>query len=110
MGYIDFLNLMLNSDFVITDSGGIQEETTALNIPCLTIRTTTERPITCEIGTNILVQPNPSQINSAVLSMLNNKRKSGSVPELWDGHSAERIVQIIKNEIYNLVETGNKII
>jgi len=94
-GYIAFLALLKNSDFVMTDSGGIQEETTALGVPCLTIRTTTERPITCEIGTNILVEPTPEAIRRALRTFLESPRKIGQVPPLWDGKAAERIAEII---------------
>lgn len=95
LGYLDFLNLMKNCDFVMTDSGGIQEETTALGIDCITIRTTTERPSTIELGTNILVQPNKQDIILAVNRYLNGERKQGSLPYLWDGNASVRIAEII---------------
>ncbi|HRE59199.1 MAG TPA: UDP-N-acetylglucosamine 2-epimerase (non-hydrolyzing) [Candidatus Kapabacteria bacterium] len=98
-GYITFLHLMMNADFVMTDSGGVQEETTALGVPCLTIRTTTERPITTTLGTNILVQPNPDNIRQALYTMVSQPRKSGQIPPLWDGKAAERIAEIIHNLI-----------
>ena len=97
LGYIDFLALMLDADFVITDSGGIQEETTALNIPCLTIRTTTERPVTIEKGSNILVYPEINNIRNAIYQMLNEPRKSGVCPKLWDGNTSNRIAEIINS-------------
>ena len=96
-GYITFLHLMMNADFVMTDSGGIQEETTALGIPCLTIRTTTERPVTTTLGTNILVQPEPVSIRQALHDIINKPRKVGQIPPLWDGKAAERISDIIRN-------------
>ena len=99
LGYIDFLALMMNSDFVITDSGGIQEETTALDVPCLTIRTTTERPVTVETGSNILVQPLKDKMLIAIREILAGVRKSSSVPELWDGNAAGRIARIIVEKI-----------
>jgi UDP-N-acetylglucosamine 2-epimerase (non-hydrolysing) len=99
LGYLDFLNLMKNCDFVMTDSGGIQEETTALGVDCITIRTTTERPSTIELGTNILVQPNKIDIENAVNRYLSGDRKSGSVPYLWDGNAAERIAEVISNRL-----------
>lgn len=99
LGYLDFLSLMKNCDFVMTDSGGIQEETTALGVDCITIRTTTERPSTIEQGTNILVQPNKIEIEKAVIKYLNGDRKVGTVPELWDGNAAERITEIISNRL-----------
>lgn len=98
-GYIDFLALVQSADFVMTDSGGIQEETTALGIPCLTLRTTTERPITTLLGTNILVQPEESAIIAELNSLLAGVRKSGSVPPLWDGKAGERITEIIASQI-----------
>ncbi|MFP4528082.1 MAG: non-hydrolyzing UDP-N-acetylglucosamine 2-epimerase [Candidatus Kapaibacterium sp.] len=101
VGYVDFLALMMNSDFVVTDSGGIQEETTALKIPCLTLRTSTERPITCEIGTNTLVSPKAENIRDEMFRMIAAGHVAGSVPELWDGHAAERIAEIIYNMFDN---------
>jgi UDP-N-acetylglucosamine 2-epimerase (non-hydrolysing) len=103
MGYLDFLNLMKNCDFVLTDSGGIQEETTALGIDCITIRTTTERPSTIEEGTNVLVYPEKEKIEVAVEKYLNGERKQGSVPYLWDGKAAKRITEII-NKILSETE------
>ncbi|MCX6154705.1 MAG: UDP-N-acetylglucosamine 2-epimerase (non-hydrolyzing) [Candidatus Kapabacteria bacterium] len=100
--YIRFLSLMMNADFVVTDSGGIQEETTALSIPCLTLRTTTERPVTCEIGTNRLIIPEKDRIIAAFNDYLAYKRPSGTVPPLWDGKAAERIVDIILNKILKI--------
>lgn len=94
-GYISFLSLMMNADFVMTDSGGIQEETTALGIPCLTIRTTTERPITTTLGTNILIQPEPDAIRKALSDIISQPRKQGQIPPLWDGKTSDRIAKII---------------
>jgi len=94
-GYINFLSLMMNADFVMTDSGGIQEETTALGVPCLTIRTTTERPITTTLGTNILIQPEPNAIRQALSDIIHLPRKQGQIPPLWDGNTANRIAKII---------------
>ncbi|MFN3307135.1 MAG: UDP-N-acetylglucosamine 2-epimerase, partial [Candidatus Kapaibacteriota bacterium] len=93
----DFVKLMKHSKFVITDSGGIQEETTYLGIPCITMRTTTERPITCEIGTNILVKPDREKLIVAVEDILNGKQRQYQVPPLWDGKTAMRIVNILLN-------------
>ena len=104
MGYVEFLSVMMNSRLVMTDSGGIQEETTALKVPCLTLRTTTERPITCEIGTNILVNPSPEDINAAMKTALSNPKNNGVVPPLWDGKAAERIVKKIIELMSNKYE------
>lgn len=98
-GYIDFLALMINCDFVLTDSGGIQEETTVLGIPCITIRPTTERPVTVESGTNILIYPEKEKIRKALGEMLSGPRKQGTVPPLWDGKAAERISEIIITQL-----------
>ena len=89
LGYLDFLCLMSSSQIVLTDSGGIQEETTALGIPCLTLRNNTERPITIEEGTNILAGTTKEGILSAWASM-NRERRAGGVPKYWDGQAAER--------------------
>ena len=97
LGYVHFLGLILDADFVLTDSGGIQEETTALGIPCITMRTSTERPVTCEVGTNVLVRPEADRLRGAISDMLEKPRKKGSIPPLWDGHAAERIAEIIVN-------------
>lgn len=97
LGFNDFMALMQNSKFVLTDSGGIQEETTKLDVPCLTMRTTTERPSTIDEGTNILIKPEKKVILDSVNEILTGKFKKGKVPEFWDGKAAERIVEIIFN-------------
>jgi UDP-N-acetylglucosamine 2-epimerase (non-hydrolysing) len=94
-GYIDFLGLMMHARFVLTDSGGIQEETTALRVPCITARTTTERPVTVTEGTNVLVEPAKEAILGAVSTVMSGTMRPGTVPALWDGHAAERIAAII---------------
>ncbi|HLA94208.1 MAG TPA: UDP-N-acetylglucosamine 2-epimerase (non-hydrolyzing) [Pyrinomonadaceae bacterium] len=93
LGYLDFLRLYNGAKFVMTDSGGLQEETTALGIPCLTIRENTERPITIEMGTNILVGTDPEKIKQAAYDILQNSgpRSGAKIPPLWDGKAAERI-------------------
>lgn len=95
LGYLDFLCLMRNAKFILTDSGGIQEETTFLNVPCLTLRDTTERPITIEIGTNTLVHNNPEKIIFYADKILKGKYKKGICPKDWDGKTAERIVKVL---------------
>jgi len=99
--YIDFLNLTLNCKAVITDSGGIQEETTFLGVPCITIRENTERPVTVTKGTNLIVGSDKEKIMKALNKVLKNKWKKGSIPELWHGKTAERIVKVLRNEYFN---------
>lgn len=99
VGYLDFLNLMEHSQLVLTDSGGIQEETTYLGIPCLTLRENTERPVTVEIGTNQLCGLDVDRIVRASFDVFGGKSKQGSVPELWDGKTAERIATILNDTI-----------
>jgi UDP-N-acetylglucosamine 2-epimerase (non-hydrolysing) len=98
MSYLPFLGLVARSQMVLTDSGGIQEETTVLGIPCLTMRPNTERPITCEIGTNVLVGTDPQRIVKEATSILDGHARAGTIPEKWDGRAAERIVGILLNQ------------
>jgi UDP-N-acetylglucosamine 2-epimerase (non-hydrolysing) len=91
LGYLEFLHLMENAAVVITDSGGVQEETTYLRVPCLTMRENTERPITVEIGTNKLVPVDADVISRDVARILAGARTESEIPPLWDGHAAERI-------------------
>lgn len=95
LGTVEFLALQRHAMFVITDSGGIQEETTCLGVPCLTVRKNTERPITVQLGTNILVGHDMDRLREEVSQILAGKPKKGQVPPLWDGHSAERIADVI---------------
>jgi UDP-N-acetylglucosamine 2-epimerase (non-hydrolysing) len=95
LGYLDFLQLEAKAAFVLTDSGGIQEETTVLGVPCLTLRATTERPVTVSEGTNTVVGAQTQDIIRAALGVLNGKRKKGKRPKLWDGKAAQRIVAIL---------------
>lgn len=97
MPYLTFLGLMAKAAYVLTDSGGIQEETTILNVPCLTLRWNTERPITIESGTNRLVGTDPQKIRDSVEQILAGKWSAGNKPPLWDGRAYERIVDIIQN-------------
>lgn len=89
--YLEFLALQSRATLVITDSGGIQEETTYLGVPCLTLRENTERPVTVSLGTNVLVGQDPGKLRSEVSIVLAGKAKQGTVPPLWDGHAGERI-------------------
>jgi len=100
LGYLEFLNLVSNCKFILTDSGGLEEEATILGVPCLTLRDVTERPVTVIEGTNILVGSNKEKIVSEGRKILQGEIKMGKIPELWDGKAAERIVKILleKNE------------
>ena len=93
--YMQFLALQRSATLVITDSGGIQEETTFLGVPCLTVRENTERPITVECGTNVLVGRDLDLLRTAAHRILNGEKKKGRVPPLWDGHAAERIASCV---------------
>ena len=96
-GYLDFLQLMSGARLVLTDSGGIQEETTVLGIPCVTLRENTERPITVEMGTNTIAGTNPANITKAAFRALDNSPNKAAlrVPPLWDGHTADRILDAL---------------
>ena len=98
LGYLDFLKLMSEAKFLLTDSGGIQEESTVLGVPCLTLRENTERPATVQQGTNLVIGSNAQRIIAESENILNGHAKTGSVPDLWDGKAAARIVDAIRNE------------
>jgi UDP-N-acetylglucosamine 2-epimerase (non-hydrolysing) len=99
LGYLDFLKLLSDAKFVLTDSGGIQEETTILKIPCITLRNTTERPITVREGTNVVVGSNKEKIVRESLNIIKGKQKEGKSIKLWDGKAAKRIVrQLVKKK------------
>ena len=93
LSYLEFIYLLKNSKGVITDSGGIQEETTYMGVPCLTLRDNTERPETCIEGTNLLIGTNPKFIKENVVKIISNQWKKGSIPYLWDGKTSDRIVE-----------------
>ncbi len=97
LGYLDFLCLMKHAALVVTDSGGIQEETTCLGIPCVTVRENTERPITVEVGTNILAGVRQESIGSAI-QLQRGSHVKARIPEKWDGHAAERILEVISRQ------------
>ncbi|MBR9979071.1 MAG: UDP-N-acetylglucosamine 2-epimerase (non-hydrolyzing) [Bacteroidetes bacterium] len=99
VGYLDFLKLMDNAALILTDSGGIQEESTWLRIPCITLRESTERPVTAEIGTNEVVGLNIPLAVEKSRAALNGNGKRGTIPELWDGRAAERIVEILMERL-----------
>jgi UDP-N-acetylglucosamine 2-epimerase (non-hydrolysing) len=97
IGYLDFLALCSQSKVIITDSGGLQEESTALGIPCLTLRSNTERPITVTQGTSTLIGTDPEALKKHLSEVLNGTYKRGTCPELWDGKAAQRIAAILAN-------------
>lgn len=101
LGYLHFNYLVKNAFAVLTDSGGITEETTVMNVPCITLRDSTERPETCDIGTNVLVGNDTHKIETAFKKLLSGNWKQGQTPELWDGKAAKRIVDCLV-EIYSL--------
>jgi len=94
--YVEFLALQHGAAVVITDSGGVQEETTYLRVPCLTLRENTERPVTVAVGTNVLVGQDRMKLHTELSKILEGKGKPGSIPPLWDGHASERIAEIIQ--------------
>jgi len=98
LGYIDFLQLMSHAKVVLTDSGGVQEETTILGIPCITLRENTERPVTLKHGTNVLVGADPEKIIREFSRVLEGAAKPAAPPHFWDGNAAKRIVQILAGE------------
>jgi UDP-N-acetylglucosamine 2-epimerase (non-hydrolysing) len=95
MGYLEFNYLVERAKAVVTDSGGITEETTVMGVPCITLRDNTERPETCTVGTNELIGTDPKAIKPALDKLFAGEWKKGAIPELWDGHTAERIVEIL---------------
>src|SRR5438477_2758267 len=98
LGYLEFLNLESTATVVLTDSGGLQEETTILGVPCLTLRNNTERPVTIDHGTNIIVGTGKARILEAFRRIMNGDWKPSGPPEYWDGHAAERIVRVIRDK------------
>jgi len=95
LGYLDFLSLTARSRFVLTDSGGLQEETTVLGIPCLTLRGSTERPVTVSLGTNTIVGSDQQRIRDAASEILAGRGKAGAIPELWDGRAGRRVAKVL---------------
>lgn len=101
LGYLEFLRLMMDARVVLTDSGGIQEETTALGVACLTLRDSTERPVTVTEGTNTIVGTDPTAIDKAIQKLLQSPPPEGQRPALWDGSAAIRIVDILEKDLGN---------
>lgn len=99
LGYLDFLSLVHDAKGVLTDSGGVQEETTYLRIPCITMRDNTERPVTVDVGSNVLAGTDPNDVKCALDRVVSGRAKVGAVPDLWDGHAAVRIVDILQREL-----------
>jgi UDP-N-acetylglucosamine 2-epimerase (non-hydrolysing) len=99
MGYLEFLRVMSQAKVVLTDSGGIQEETTILKTPCLTLRESTERPVTAEVGSNQVVGTDPRRIIAAYRDVAGGRLRAPGVPPLWDGKAAERIVDILSRQL-----------
>jgi UDP-N-acetylglucosamine 2-epimerase (non-hydrolysing) len=99
LGYLEFLCLMAGARFVLTDSGGIQEETTYLGIPCLTLRHNTERPVTISLGTNQLVGTDPETIITTVKRVMSDRIISHQIPPFWDGRASERIVKDLADNL-----------
>jgi len=97
IGYIDFIAMLKESTLILTDSGGIQEESTYLGVQCITLRSTTERPSSIEEGTNQLIGEDFKKAKKAVMEIINGYEKNGRIPELWDGRAAERICKILIN-------------
>ncbi len=107
LSYLESISIMSQARFVLTDSGGVQEETTALGIPCLTLRENTERPVTVREGTNELVGNDPHVIVEKAIGLLNGLPRRGNIPRLWDGRAAQRIVTLLLQQLSgNLVEHG----
>jgi UDP-N-acetylglucosamine 2-epimerase (non-hydrolysing) len=104
LGYLDFLRLLMDARVVLTDSGGIQEETTALGVSCLTLRESTERPVTVTEGTNEIVGTNPDAIEQAIRKLLAAPPRAGRRPALWDGEAARRIVDILERDLASVFD------
>jgi UDP-N-acetylglucosamine 2-epimerase (non-hydrolysing) len=106
LGYLEFLSLLAGAGAAITDSGGIQEETTFLGVPCFTLRSNTERPVTCDLGTNTLLGLDPARITEVPRLIEEQARRPATVPPLWDGHAAPRIVDVLAAADLELIRAG----
>jgi len=100
LGYLDFLHLMSEAKVVLTDSGGVQEETTILGVPCITLRDRTERPVTIEHGTNVLADSNPEKIITEFNRLFRSVQKSNRSPRYWDGNAAKRIIKVLVDDFF----------
>jgi UDP-N-acetylglucosamine 2-epimerase (non-hydrolysing) len=98
LGYLDFLHLMSRARVVLSDSGGIQEETTILGVPCITLRDSTERPVTIDCGTNVLVGSDPAKIMAAFERVHRNSDAARRTPPYWDGNAADRIIKVLVDD------------
>jgi UDP-N-acetylglucosamine 2-epimerase (non-hydrolysing) len=105
LGYLDFVGLLDDARLVLTDSGGIQEETTVLGVPCLTLRESTERPVTVESGTNTVVGTEPETVLAAARAVLSAEPRTARVPELWDGRAGLRIVEVLERDALRAAPT-----
>ena len=105
--YIEFLALQRRAAVVITDSGGIQEETTYLGVPCLTMRNNTERPITVTLGTNVIVGQERDKLSSELSKIVSGRAKKGTMPPLWDGHAGERIADVLESLPFQTEGSGS---
>jgi UDP-N-acetylglucosamine 2-epimerase (non-hydrolysing) len=109
LGYLEFLGLQKHATIVITDSGGVQEETTFLRVPCLTMRDNTERPVTVALGTNILIGRTAARIDGEVRRILRGETKESAVPPLWDGHAADRMAEILCGRVVERREPAKEL-
>jgi UDP-N-acetylglucosamine 2-epimerase (non-hydrolysing) len=109
LSYLDFLGLQAGATVVLTDSGGIQEETTFLGVPCLTLRSNTERPVTVEIGTNVLIGNDSDRLRAELARILDGKQKPGGIPPLWDGQAGERIAVVLQAYFADRMKLAPKI-
>lgn len=110
IGYLDFLKLQMDAALILTDSGGIQEESTYFGVPCLTLRENTERPVTINQGTNQLVTLNSKSIVEATLDVLHGNIKQGAIPKYWDGMTAERVEKVFREVFFDYGDSGKEVI